>query len=360
MKNQLAIHHHQGSYSDRRIAYCEERGIVYKVVDCFASDIIQQLADTSGLLWHSTLNDSREQLIAREVLFALEAIGVPVFPNSATCWHYNDKIGQKYLLEAIGAPLVPTHVFYGLAEALSWIERASFPKVFKLSKGAGSANVCLIRSAEEARRLAKQAMNKGFSPVPGYMQDVQKRFRIARKRGDLLGALRRMPAVLAKIPQNSYRAGRESGYVYFQDFIPSNDFDTRITVIGNRAFGYTRNVRPGDFRASGSGDINYDVSRINMQCVRTAFEVVQKIGSQSLAFDFVSDENRRPLILEVSYCYNSEAVYACQGYWDEQLNWHQGHMWPEDAILTDLIGKSRDANLQTNSEPEVKGELTGR
>jgi glutathione synthase/RimK-type ligase-like ATP-grasp enzyme len=345
MKNQIAIHHRQRSYSDRWIAYCEEHGIPYKVVNCLASDILQQLVDASGLLWHWTLNDPSEHLIARQLLRALEVRGIPVFPNTSTCWHYNDKIGQKYLLEAIGAALAPTHVFYNLADALSWIEKATFPKVFKLSKGAGSANVRLVHSADEARRLTKQAMSAGFSPVASYTQDVPKRFRVARKRGDLFGVLRRFPAVLAKIRQLNHEMGHERGYIYFQNFIPGNEFDTRITIIGNRAFGFTRNARPGDFRASGSGDINYDMARINMQCVRTAFEVARKIASQSLAFDFVLDENRRPLILEVSYCYDASAVYACTGHWDEQLKWHPGQMWPQDAILSDFIGKVYDANL---------------
>jgi glutathione synthase/RimK-type ligase-like ATP-grasp enzyme len=344
MKNQLAIHHEQGSYSDRWIAYCEEQRIAYKVVNCFASDIIQQLANASGLLWHWTLNDPGEQLIARQLLCAVEAMGLSVFPNISTCWHYNDKIGQKYLLEAIGAPIVPTHVFYSLSEALSWIENASFPKVFKLSKGAGSANVRLVHNVHEARRLTKQGMTRGFSPVSGYTQDAQKRFRIARRRGDLFSVLRRLPSALAKIQQMKREVARERGYVYFQDFIPGNDFDTRITIIGNRAFAYIRNVRPRDFRASGSGDLNYDVSQINMQCVRTAFEVAKKIGSQSLAFDFVLDENR-PLILEVSYCFIPQLVHACEGHWDEQLNWHPGQMWPQDAILADFMAKSRDASL---------------
>jgi glutathione synthase/RimK-type ligase-like ATP-grasp enzyme len=50
----------------------------------------------------------------------------------------------------------------------------------------------------------------------------------------------------------------EKNYVYFQDFIPQNDFDIRIIVIGKRAFAIKRMVRKGDFRASGSGNIKYD------------------------------------------------------------------------------------------------------
>ena len=37
--------------------------------------------------------------------------------------------------------------------------------------------------------------------------------------------------------------------MYFQEFLPGNAFDTRITAIGNRAFGFLRENRPRDFRA---------------------------------------------------------------------------------------------------------------
>ena len=30
-------------------------------------------------------------------------------------------------------------------------------------------------------------------------------------------------------------------------------------------------------------------------------------------------------------------VYSCPGYWDAKLNWHEGHFWPQDTILIDLL-----------------------
>ena len=53
----------------------------------------------------------------------------------------------------------------------------------------------------------------------------------------------------------------EKGYVYFQDFIPNNDTDTRIVVIGDKIIGERRGVRNGDFRASGSHILLPDASR---------------------------------------------------------------------------------------------------
>jgi glutathione synthase/RimK-type ligase-like ATP-grasp enzyme len=356
MTGGLAIHLRENSYSDRWIAYCDMHAIPYRVVNCLDSDIIEKLATSDALLWNWYHGDPREQLMARNVIMAAEAMGVTVFPSTSTCWHFDDKIAQKYLLEAIGAPFVPTFVFYGFKEAQHWIDRASFPKVFKLRKGAGSSNVKLVQSAREARALAKRAFSAGFSPIPHYGHDALKRYHAARRRGDLLNVLRRIPQVLARIQDTNRLMGREKGYVYFQEFIPGNNFDTRVTVIGDRAFGFTRNVRPGDFRASGSGDIVYDSHRIQQKCVEIAFEVTRKVGSQSMAFDFVSGKDEQPLILEVSYNYNAQAVYTCPGHWDAKLNWHQGHIWPQDAILIDLLNvvyPSRQYRIQPETIPPV-------
>lgn len=337
MTIKLAIHHREGSFSDRWIVYCAEQGIQYKVVNCLDSDIIQQVSSSDVLLWPWHHGDPREQLIARSVIRAVETMGVKVFPSTSTCWHFDDKIAQKYLLEAIGAPLVPTYVFYDLKEALSWIDQASFPKVFKLRKGAGSSNVKLVRSASEARALAKRAFSSGFSPVPHYGQDAAKRYRAAKKRGDLLNVVKRIPQTLATIRSNREMMGVEKGYVYFQDFVPDNAFDTRVTVIGDRAFAYIRNVRPGDFRASGSGDIIHDIDRIDRKCVQIAFDVARKTSAQSMAFDFVLGKHQQPFILEVSYGYISQLVHSCPGYWDGRLKWYDGQVWPQDAILIDLL-----------------------
>jgi glutathione synthase/RimK-type ligase-like ATP-grasp enzyme len=352
MTKGLAIHDRKSSYSDRWIAYCDQHAIPYRLVNCLKSDIINELASSDALLWNWYHADPREQLVARNVIMAAEAMGLTVFPNTATCWHFDDKIAQKYLLEAIGAPLVPTYLFYSLDGALEWINAASYPKVFKLRKGAGSSNVKLVRSAREASTLARRAFSTGFSPVPHYGQDAVKRYRAARNRGDLLNAIKRVPEVLANIRNSKRLMGLEKGYVYFQEFIPDNKFDTRVTVIGNRAFAFTRNVRPGDFRASGSGDIVYELGRIHQRCVEIAFEVTHKAQSQSMAFDFVMTESRQPLIVEVSYCYNAQAVYSCPGHWDVKLNWHEGHVWPQDAILVDLLNHFYPS-ARYNIQPEA-------
>ena len=340
---QIAIHDRKGSYSDRWIEYCQEKGLFYKIVNCYDSDIMSQLATADALLWHWHQEIPEDVLVARHIIRAAESMGLKVFPDTPTCWSYDDKVAQKYLLEAIGAPLAPTYVFYDRRSALRWVDQTSFPKVFKLGKGAGSLNIRLAHTAREARMLVKRAFGKGFKPVGGHVRDIVGKLRWAegRKRLDLLGKVKRLPRSLWTIYRVNKTLGSESGYIYFQDFIPNNKYDTRITVIGNRAFGFTRNVREKDFRASGSGSIDYSLERINPECISIAFDVAKKLGTQSIAFDFVIDVSGEPKITEVSYCYVGVAVYRCEGHWDDQLKWHEGHIWPQDAILIDVLEQLR-------------------
>lgn len=337
MTIQLAIHSRPGSFSDRWIQYCSEHGIDYRIVDCFDSGILEQLKGVDGLLWHWFHSDPKAQLAARQIIVSAERSGVKVFPSLATCWHYDDKIGQKYLLESIGAPLVPTYVFFDEDKAMTWIEGAEFPKVFKLRCGASSENVRLVRTKKEAEKLCKKAFNEGFPSVSGYFSDAGTKVRKTGSIGQLINKIIRMPKILLAGRRERRFIPAQRGYLYFQDFLPDNGFDTRITIIGNRAFGFTRNTRPGDFRASGSGDIDYDLKRIDMRCIKIAFETAEKLETQSLAFDFIFDRENRPWIVEISYCYQSKAVYNCPGYRDREMNRQEGHVWPEDAILIDLL-----------------------
>jgi len=158
----LAIHHRPGSFSDRWIAYCEKKGIDYKIENAFDSDIIQQVSDCDAFMWHHHHEQFKDVITAKRILFALEHAGVKVFPNFKTGWHFDDKVAQKYLLDAIGAPLVPSYVFYDKQEALDWVSKTTFLKVFKLKGGAGSSNVKLIKTQQEANKLIKQAFGRGF------------------------------------------------------------------------------------------------------------------------------------------------------------------------------------------------------
>lgn len=346
----IGIHHRAGSFSDRWIEYCEKEGISYKTLNCLDPGIIRQAAGLDALLWHWTLNDPRELICARHIAAALKETDIVMFPNLETCGHYDDKIAQKYLLEAIGAPLIPTWVFTDRALAEEWIHGAMWPKVFKLRCGAGSSNVKLVRSRDEAMQLCRQAFGRGFPAEMVRMDAVQKYMQAGVKTKDLPRRVWRLArkAFLKAFGPEEFT--RQRGYLYFQEFMPNNHFDTRVTIIGNRAFAFARENRPGDFRASGSGRIVYEPDKIDPRCLQTAFQVAQRLCTQSLAFDFLFDPKGMPVIGEISYCYMAGAVHDCAGHWDDQLNWHEGHVWPQDAILEDILAAVANRRpLQTAS-----------
>jgi glutathione synthase/RimK-type ligase-like ATP-grasp enzyme len=331
----IGIHYHQGSFSSRWIKYCEEKGISYKIVDCYKSDIIEQLNDCEAFMWHFHHAGPKDCLFAKQLLFSVQASGKKVFPDFNTVWHFDDKLGQKFLLEIINAPLVPCYVFYSRKNALEWVQNTSFPKVFKLRGGAGSQNVRLIKDKKHAIRLIKKAFRRGFknnsvaSPkelIRLFWLDKASIFNIFKGIARLF--------ILTKFGKVS---GRERGYIYFQDYVPDNDSDTRIVVIGNRAFAIKRLVRKNDFRASGSGSILYAKYEIDERCVEIAFELTKKLKAQCLAYDFIFDEKNTPLIVEISYGFGIEAYDPCPGYWDRDLNWHEGSFNPQYWMIEDLI-----------------------
>ena len=339
----IAIHHKSGSFSDRWIDYCNERGIPYKLVNCYNSDIVMQLQAFDLLLWHWNQYDTKAILFARQLLTSLQHMNIKVFPDINTCWHFDDKLGQKYLLEAIGAPLVPSYVFYDKEEALSWICQANFPKVFKLRGGAGSMNVHLVRTRSKAKVLCYQAFGRGFPAVAGYFSDIRTRIHKTKSSTQFLEKIRRAPKTIFRNLVLRHQLPREKDYMYFQDFIANNEFDTRVTIIGNKAFAFRRMVRKDDFRASGSGHIDYKPFKVHMECIQIAFQVTKRLKMQNMAFDFVMTHDLKPKIVEVSYSYVPDAVYACPGYWDEGLNWHEGQVWPQDTILEDVMATVKES-----------------
>jgi glutathione synthase/RimK-type ligase-like ATP-grasp enzyme len=337
----IGIHERAGSFSDRWITYCTDKGISFRRVNCLGTDIVRECEGLETLLWHWAHDDPRNLVVARQIIASLEKKGIVVFPNVNTCWHYDDKIAQKYLLEAICAPLIPTWIFTSKADAEEWIGRATWPKVFKLRCGAGSTNVRLVRTRSEALALCRQAFGRGFPAVAGYLTDMQTRLRNTKSAHEFWERVARTPLTLLNVRAVRHKMQCEQGYIYFQEFLPGNAFDTRITIIGNRAFGFRRMNRPNDFRASGSGNPSYEPESIDKRCVEIAFRVADRLATQSLAFDFLFNPQREPMISEISYCYMASAIYACQGHWDRQSVWHGGHVWPEEAILDDVLEACR-------------------
>lgn len=300
----------------------EAAGHDVRLVNVHRSDIFDQLRECQGFMWrHGHTPQMRS--IARRLLPVIEReLCIKVYPDQSTCWHYDDKIAQAYLFEALHVPTAKSWVWWDAEEAREWARSTDYPLVLKLWAGAGSTNVCLVEDYNEANYWLGRLFGNGIVSLDKIGLPLKERLYKS--------------AHLCIAGKEDYPWESHKGYALFQEFLPGNDHDTRVTVIGDRAFGFRRFNRENDFRASGGGLIDHDPQGIAPEFVRLAFEVAERLGMQSCAIDGLwrGDE---AVVCEVSYTYTSWTVHDCPGHWDADLNWHEGHLWPEEAQAQDFI-----------------------
>lgn len=336
-------------YAEKWAAALRARGEEVKWLDLLAQDAFLQVDGCQGVMWRWPHDQSHKQS-AKQILHVVEQyLGIPVFPDSRTAWHYDEKSAQWYLLRAAGAPMPETWLFWSRPQALAWAETASYPVVFKLSAGAGSTNVQLVRTQAEAVLLINRMFVWGIFPLT--LNEFAPRTGLRRTWREWRAAWDRVRHALRYVWKGRYPPLHpqwwkpEFGYAYFQKFLAGNEHDTRVTVIGDRAFGFRRLNRPGDFRASGSGRLDFAPEQVDLRCVEVAFHISKELGFQSMAYDFLYDEGR-PVISEVSYTFLDRAVHACPGHWTPELRWVDGSLWPEEAQVEDFLQRVAGVPLQ--------------
>ena len=317
----IAIDHKKRGFAERWIEYCKQNNINYILVDVYKTNIIDKIVDegVTHFMWHINHASSTDLMLYPYLMNSLDTRGIKTFPNFNTRWHFDDKVAQKYLLESINAPLVPSYVFYSEAEDLSHLKTISFPIVTKLKRGAGATNVKLLKSFEEAEEYVKTMFSTGINPNAGALGNLDQKLRIAKQIKSPIHLIKKTYGFLVKNRREQKISNNERGYFYFQKFMPGNDYDTRVIVVGEKAIAIRRNNREGDFRASGSGIIEYDYNLFDTEMIKIAFEVSKQIKGQSLAFDFVYDMNKQAKIIEICFGFSKKAYDKCNSYWNSDL-----------------------------------------
>jgi glutathione synthase/RimK-type ligase-like ATP-grasp enzyme len=330
----------EGNFNTYWIDHLQKNEILFDFVDCFDTNIIKIIREKeiTHLLWNWNHTDYRAMIVAFGITKAVEKMGVIVYPSSESAYHFDNKVLQKYLFEACNSPLVNSYVFYHKDQAIEWARNTSYPKVFKLKGGAGSSNVKIVRNKSNAVRLVKRSFSYGFERM-NRIEFFKDRIRVLKMEKNLISFLKLIKGffeLLRKLEIDK-NLGKEKGYCYFQDFIPNNDSDIRIIIIGEKAFGIKRFVKEKDFRASGSGKISHKPEDINQDCVKLAFEIKKQItGGLVCAFDFVIDCNT-PKLVEISNNFVTEAYLDCPGYWDENLIFHEEFIPLPNYIINSMI-----------------------
>ena len=319
--------------------YLKEHGIEYDKVDLFAVDAVATLKNYDVLLWHFGQYIHTEMLEARSLLYSARLMGLKVFPDFNDAWHFDDKVAEMYALQAIGAPIPRSQVFYGMETLEEALEggRIEFPVVAKLRSGSGSHNVTLIRSRGQLLRYARRMFGQGYNPAPSLIYKTSSNIRSSHDRATFMAKLKRAPEFLRTL-RSARRFPREKGYVYLQEFIPSDGYDMKVVVVGDKLSGLHRPVRSHDFRASGGGEVRYDRGLFTENIIRSAFAAADALGLKCVGFDYVVDRRTgEGKIVEMSYGFSHTAVMGLGGWFDRDCRWHEGALNAPVELLENLI-----------------------
>lgn len=323
------------SYSERWSLFLKGCGVEFEFIDLLRAEDLSRLTRYNGIMWRWDLSHPW-RLVAPRILDVIEKeLGIPVYPDYNTRWPWDDKIKQYHLFGIHKITTPKTWIFWHKEDARTWIRETGFPKIFKLAVGASSRNVVLVSNKEEASRLVDRMFSRGISTAER-LDEVKSGYRLRPFARNIKGRL----LARHRYQESRRKAIIEKNYAYFQEFVPGNPWDTRITVIGDSAFGFRRLNRSGDFRASGSGKIDFDHTMIDPKAIDFAFSISRELGFHCMAYDFIR-EGDEMMVLEMCWTFADFAVRECPGHWDQDLNWIEGKIWPEEIQVAEFLYRIR-------------------
>lgn len=328
---------HSGSWGMVWAQYCRENNIDYDELDLFSIDPIAILNNYDCLLWHFGNYIYEDMLEARSILYTAKQMGLKIFPDFNDAWHFDDKIAQMYALKSVGAPIPKSWVFYDMQRLKECLSELEFPIVAKLRTGSGSHNVKLIKSENQLISYAKKMFNKGFSPAPSLMYKASSNIRSSHDWKTIISKYKRIPEFLRTL-SGAKKFPNEKGYVYLQEFVPNDNFDMKIIVVGDKLTGLYRPTRSHDFRASGGGEVLYDKNLISNDIIDSAFATADKLKLKCIGYDYVIDKrSKKGLIIEMSYGFSHTALMGSGGYYDRNHNWYDEPLNAPVEILKNLL-----------------------
>ena len=168
-------------------------------------------------------------------MFGLMLANARLVPGLESIWSNNNKHGM-HILESLKlkdvADILPNDSF-STVEELEALELPGFPLVVKLAEGAMSQNVSL---AQNYKQLLKFVNDNSF-PIPIW-EKIRESVRSF------------------KYPGYTRQTNSKNKFVV-QQYLPGLQADYKVLKFGRYFYIFKRPVRKGDFRASGSGQLNY-------------------------------------------------------------------------------------------------------
>lgn len=307
--------------------------VQFSIIDLERSDCTDRIKDYQAMIWNPLYMGLRLAGHFKEKVYFMEKIlGKLVFPNFETIWHFESKVAESYLFKQLNIQPPRTYITFDYQEAVDIINQIDLPIVLKKSEGAASKNVRLVHNRKWLLDYAERV----------FCHQLWGGDRRHHSKKELLRNNFTEKWVWYFILSQFIPSDSGMGVLYLQEYIPNNDADLRITVIGDRyAYGFWRNNRPGDFRASGSGRLVYD-REIPINAVHYCQQINKQLHFDTMAYDILFNNNQM-VVNEMSYNYLDSALYNTPGYYefDPEFRFVEGHTWPQELWVKTFYEKIR-------------------
>lgn len=220
-----------------------------------------------------------------DILFGLKEIGAKVIPDPIYLKANNNKVFMEIVARISLPPKIHNlkALYFGsYDEVLKAVndDRVNLPAVIKLSAGAKSRGVFMVRDKKEILAITKDISKTASLKI-------------------------RVKEIIRGFLHKGYK--KESffqGKFIVQNFIPNLLNDWKVLIYGNRYFLLKRSVRKNDFRASGSG-LNYksgSESEFPMEMLDYLKEFYESLNVPNLSIDFGYDG-------KIGYVFEFQAVH---------------------------------------------------
>ncbi|GIJ93920.1 ATP-grasp domain-containing protein [Capnocytophaga stomatis] len=287
--------------------FLKNNQIDYQFYDIYRHDWLEVATGLDIIMWH-THSSPADMYIAESKIYILEKIlKKTCFPSFHEVWQYEDKNRAAYLYKALNLPLIKTFVSNSKKDALSVVERSRFPIIYKTYIGSGSKGVTKVNSLSQAKKIINKIFShKGLKTVYPYF--------------------------------------RQKDTVLFQAFIPNAEYDLRIMMIGNKAFGYYRYPKKNDFKASGAGI--YEKKEIPKEALKVAINIKEKLNSRLMGVDLLfCNRSKQYKIIETSLFNQIDTpeqlvIDGVPGYYDlntENYEFREGRFWIHELVMEHII-----------------------
>lgn len=332
MRQKIGIIIVKNSFSDKIIENIDRKKFKIITYKKYTDVDYEKLDQFDYFIWHFEPENKEKAL---GLFTTLAMLGVHTFPDLRSLILFDNKIYQSNLLKALKVSMPDYKVFYRLKDCLEDAKDQSLPVVFKLKGGASSNNVFLVQSKVVLFLRSLRMFTVGYDQVSkiNNLSNLTKKYLDGRV--GLLKVFKGVVRLFIKTKRDRI-LGKEFGYFYLQEFLPNNNNDVRIIVIGDKCFGFTRYNRMNDFRASGSGRSSFSKDLISKDLIENSFVIYRKLKMRSVAFDYLVKEDC-PTLIEISYGFIKNLYENCEGYWTEDLQWHDKKVRPELFIVEELL-----------------------